>query len=273
MGTHPIFESDFDCLTEENMKGINKLLVKDLKEQLANRNVNFNSKLKKAELRALLETSLTEDGLDVTIVDFDDPETLAPKDWRQKIWRQKFAKNHAVKTEPVDSEVVKILDAGPVDLTSDTENNVESNESNDKKDDKTDDLTDKEDGLSGQTDNFSFNISEIGDKMDGVTDKKSNNTHKIEQEICDEALDKQSEETVETETMNESSDISNVDETDSKNDVNNEEQSEKKDSVQDDEEQKGVEDSEINDSIERSKSESDELEENQSPIIPRRMPK
>ena len=39
--------------SEENMKGINKLLVKDLKEQLANRNVNFNSKLKKAELRAV----------------------------------------------------------------------------------------------------------------------------------------------------------------------------------------------------------------------------
>ena len=206
----------------------------------------------------LLETSLTEDGLDVTIVDFDDPETLAPKDSDKSntSLQELFAENHAVKTEPVDSEVVKILDAGPVDLTSDTENNVESNENNDKKDDKTDDLTDKEDGLSGQTDNFSINIGDIGDKMDEVTDKKSNNTDKIDQEICDEPLDKQSEEKVETETMNESSDISNVDETDSKNDVNNEEQSEKKDSVQDDEEQKGVEDSEINDSIERSKSES-----------------
>ena len=35
------------------MKGIGKLLVKDLKEQLTNRNVEFNSKLKKAELRAV----------------------------------------------------------------------------------------------------------------------------------------------------------------------------------------------------------------------------
>ena len=39
--------------SEANMKGIGKLLVKDLKEQLTNRNVEFNSKLKKAELRAV----------------------------------------------------------------------------------------------------------------------------------------------------------------------------------------------------------------------------
>merc|ERR1712227_1196990 len=220
MGTHPIFESDFDCLTEENMKG--------------------NNKLQKAELRALLETSLTEAGLDVTIVDFDDPETLAPKDSDKSntSLQELFAENHAVKTEPVDSEVVKILDAGPVDLTSDTENNVESNENNDKKDDKMDDLTDKEDGLSGQTDNFSINIGDIGDEMDEVTDEKSNNTDKIDQEINDEPLDKQFEEKVETETRSASSDISNVNVTDSKNHVNNEEQSEKKEKVQDDEEQK-----------------------------------
>ena len=191
-------------------------------------------------------------------MDFDDPETLAPKDGDKSntSLQELFAENHAVKTETVDSEVVKILDAVPVDLTSDTENNDGSNENNDKKDDKMDDLTDKEDGLSGQTDNFSINIGDIGDKMDEVTDKKSNNTDKIDQEIYDEPLDKQSEEKVETERRNASSDISYVDEKDSKNDVNNEEQSEKKESVQDDEEQKEVKDTEKNDSLERSKSES-----------------
>ena len=206
----------------------------------------------------LLETSLTEDGLDVTIVDFDDPETLAPKDGDKSntSLQELFAENYGVKTEPVDSEVVKILDEGPVDLTSDTENNDGSNENNDKKDDKMDDLTDKEDGLSGQTDNFSIKIGDIGDKIDEVTDKKSNNTDKIDQEITDEPLDKQSEEKSETETGNVSPDISNVDLKDSKNDVNNEEQSEKKESVQDDGEQKEVKDTEKNDSLEQSKSES-----------------
>merc|ERR1712062_164873 len=70
MGTHPIFESDFDCLTEK-MKDFSKLLVRELQAELKTRDIEFGSKERKAILQEKLRKYFTEKYPDVNIDELD----------------------------------------------------------------------------------------------------------------------------------------------------------------------------------------------------------
>ena len=104
----------------------------------------------KTRIIQLLETSLAEDGLDSTVVDFDDPATLEVKnsDGSPNVSIQElFQAESEVKTEPVDvDEPTGKFSEEPVDLTSDTESNGNDcnvDDNPDKMEDKTDKTDDK----------------------------------------------------------------------------------------------------------------------------------
>merc|ERR1712130_884790 len=110
MGTHPIFESDFDCLTEKfRMKLIGELKVPELHDELTRR--GLSKKGKKQELIERLSEFLREQGNDPNHVDFAEPmnDGQSP-DEPDRIGSDRIDQSTAVQGEELTSKNVEAAD-------------------------------------------------------------------------------------------------------------------------------------------------------------------